>query len=502
MPVLFYARYIPVVFGYFCPVNHQEKYETVVGLEVHAQLSTVSKLFCADPVLFGAAPNTQVSPISLAHPGTLPVMNEAVIEKAVKLGLALNCTIVAKNYFARKNYFYPDLPKGYQVSQHTAPICLGGYLAISTAAGKKNVQLNRIHMEEDAGKSLHDQDENNTCIDLNRAGTPLLEIVTEPDLHSADEAYSYLVALRKLLRWLDVCDGNMEEGSMRCDANISIRLKGVSTLGTRVEVKNLNSIRNVKKAIEIEVARLINIVESGQEIRQETRSFNADNNTTFSLRSKEDADDYRYFPEPDLPPFDISAETIQQIRSAMPMLPAELEAKYKTSFGLNDYDAAAICADRDDARLFEAIIRDTTHYKAVANWMTGPLRSFANEQNMELIAIPLPPVKMAELVNAVEDGLISLANAAHKILPELIADPAATVLSVAERLHLVQESGTSALETWIGETLASMPEKVQEYKSGKKNLLGLFAGDVKKRSKGKADMQQVMELLTKKLNNI
>jgi aspartyl-tRNA(Asn)/glutamyl-tRNA(Gln) amidotransferase subunit B len=270
---------------------------------VHAQLQTASKLFCGDGTAFGADPNTQVSPVSLAHPGTLPVMNEKVIELAVKLGLALDCSIVKENYFARKNYFYPDLPKGYQVSQHTAPVCLGGHVNIVTDEGKRSVRLNRIHMEEDAGKSLHDVDEKYTSIDLNRAGMPLLEIVTEPDLHSSAEAYAYLTELRKMVRWLGVCDGNMEEGSMRCDANVSVRLKGETKLGTRVEVKNLNSIRNVKKAIEIEAERLIAIVEKGEQVLQQTRSFNADNNTTFALRSKEEADDYRYFPEPDLPPF-------------------------------------------------------------------------------------------------------------------------------------------------------------------------------------------------------
>ena len=284
-----------------------DKYQVVIGLEVHAQLLTKTKLFCADSTTFGSEPNTQVSPISLAHPGTLPKMNKHAIELAVKLGLALHCEIERHNYFARKNYFYPDLPKGYQVSQHTAPICKGGYLSITTAEIQTNIQLNRIHLEEDAGKSIHDIDADYTCIDLNRAGVPLLEIVTEPCIHSAEEAFVFLTELRKIVRWLNVCDGNMEEGSMRCDANISIRLKGETILGKRVEVKNLNSIRNVKKAIEIEQERLIALTEKNEPVIQETRSFDADNNITFSLRSKEEADDYRYFPEPDLPPFSVSA---------------------------------------------------------------------------------------------------------------------------------------------------------------------------------------------------
>lgn len=279
-----------------------DKYEVVIGLEVHVQLLTRSKLFSGDSASFGSAPNTHTSPIALAHPGTLPRMNKKAIEFAIKLGLALHCEIEQQNYFARKNYFYPDLPKGYQVSQHTTPICKKGLIKIKVNGSERNIKLNRIHIEEDAGKSLHDVDENYTAIDLNRAGVPLLEIVSEPDLHSSDEAFAYITELRRLVRWLDICDGNMEEGSMRCDANISIRPKGEEKLGTRVEVKNLNSIRNVKKAIDLEVNRLIDVVEGGSTVIQETRSFDADNNITFSLRNKEDADDYRYFPDPDLTP--------------------------------------------------------------------------------------------------------------------------------------------------------------------------------------------------------
>src|SRR6478752_10731470 len=290
------------------------KYEPVIGLEVHAQLLTKSKLFCSDSTAFGAQPNTNVSPISLAHPGTLPMMNRKAIEFAIKLGLVLHCDIERHNYFARKNYFYPDLPKGYQVSQHTTPICKNGFVKIKTADGERNILLNRIHMEEDAGKSLHDVDELYTSIDLNRAGVPLLEIVSEPDLHSSDEAYAYITELRRLVRWLDICDGNMEEGSMRCDANISIRLKGETKLGTRVEVKNLNSIRNVKRAIEYEIWRMTDLLENGERIIQQTRSFDASNDTTFAIRDKEEANDYRYFPEPDLSPFHLSESFIQSIQ--------------------------------------------------------------------------------------------------------------------------------------------------------------------------------------------
>ena len=477
------------------------KYQAVIGLEVHAQLLTKSKLFCGDSTAFGAEPNTQVSPVSLAHPGTLPVMNKQVLEHAVKLGLAMHCTIEQHNYFARKNYFYPDLPKGYQISQHTTPICKGGYLTIQTAGGEKKVKLNRIHIEEDAGKSIHDIDEDYTCIDLNRAGMPLLEIVTEPDLHSADEAYTYLTELRKLVRWIGVCDGNMEEGSMRCDANISIRLTGETKLNTRVEVKNLNSIRNVKKAIEAEVERLIELTENNQPVIQQTRSFDADSNTTFALRNKEEADDYRYFPEPDLPPFFISEKYIQEVKEAMPGLPAPLQKKYTDQYKLSAYDAGIICSDKEDADFFEQLVQHNNNYKAIANWMIGPLKSYCNENNTGFSQFPLQPAAIAALIEMTDAGKVNFNNASGKILQALIADPEKTALQIATQLNLLQQSDTGAVETWVVSVIEAMPQKVKEYKSGKKNLLGLFAGEVKKLSKGKADMQIVNKLLAEKLNN-
>ena len=477
-----------------------DKYQVVIGLEVHAQLLTKSKLFCSDSTSFGTEPNTQVSPISLAHPGTLPKMNKKAIELAVKLGLALHCEIEQHNYFARKNYFYPDLPKGYQVSQHTAPICKGGYLSIKATDQVNHVKLNRIHLEEDAGKSIHDADEHYTCIDLNRAGVPLLEIVTEPDMHSAEEAFSFLTELRKIVRWLDVCDGNMEEGSMRCDANISIRLKGETALGKRVEVKNLNSIRNVKKAIEIETGRLIGIVEQNKVIIQETRSFDADKNTTFSLRSKEEADDYRYFPEPDLPPFFITENYIKDISAALPVLPEQLKVKYIDTFSLTEYDAATICNDKEDTLFFETLITYTSHYKAAANWLLGPLKFYCNENNISIAAFPLQHSAIAALIALTESGQVNFNNASTKILHTWISAPGKTALQVAQELNLLQESDTNAVEDWVNQVISSMPEKIKEYKSGKKGLMGLFAGEVKKMSKGKADMQLVNKLLSEKLN--
>ena len=477
-----------------------DKYEVVIGLEVHSQLQTNSKLFCGDSTSFGAAPNTHISPITLAHPGTLPRMNKKAIEFAIKLGLALNCEIEQKNYFARKNYFYPDLPKGYQISQHTTPICKNGVVKINVNNEQRSVQLNRIHIEEDAGKSLHDVDENYTAIDLNRAGVPLLEIVSEPDLHSSEEAFAYITELRRLVRWLEICDGNMEEGSMRCDANISIRLKGEKKLGTRVEVKNLNSIRNVKKAIDLEVNRLIDIVESGASIIQETRSFDADNNTTFSLRSKEDADDYRYFADPDLTPFHITDQFLQAVKDSLPALPEALEIKYKEVFQLASYDAQVICSDKALVNYFEEIIKYTTNYKAAVNWLMGPIKSYLNDLSIELEAFPLSPEKIALLIQLVNDGKLNFSIASTKILSALIQAPQKNPLEVATELNLLQESNNDSVANWVDEVISKMPDKVKEYQSGKKGLIGLFAGEVKKLSKGKADMNVVNKLLAEKLN--
>ena len=481
-------------------MSNLEKYQLVVGLEVHAQLSTKSKLFCADDTSFGSSPNTQVSPISLAHPGTLPKLNQKAVELAVKLGIALHCEIESYNYFARKNYFYPDLPKGYQISQHTAPICKGGTVLIASQEGMKNIQLNRIHIEEDAGKSIHDADSEYSLIDLNRAGTPLVEIVTEPVIHSAEDAFLFLTELRKTLRWLDVCDGNMEEGSMRCDANISIRLKGDLTLGKRVEVKNLNSIRNVKRVIDIEFERLVALTENNESITQETRSYDADNNSTFSLRTKEDAEDYRYFPEPDLPPFVITQTYIDDITSSMPALPNQVKNKYIKEYGLSDYDASVVCSDKEDVLFFESVIKYSQDFKAVANWMLGPLKYYCNENGIGFSSFPLSAELIADLISLTSSGKLSFSNASGKVLQALIVNPNQSANEAATALNLIQESDSSELMKWIEQVIADMPEKVKEYKSGKKGLIGLFSGEVKKRSKGKADMQLVNQLLLEKLN--
>ena len=481
-------------------MSYYDKYETVIGLEVHAQLMTRSKLFCGDSAAFGAAPNTHISEITLAYPGTLPKLNRQAVDLAIRLGLACHCEIEHKNYFARKNYFYPDLSKGYQISQHTTPICKGGYVNIRTGEADTKVQLNRIHLEEDAGKSLHDQDAHNSCIDYNRAGVPLVEIVTEPCIHSAEAAAAYITELRKLVRYLDVCDGNMEEGSMRCDANVSIRLKGEQQLGVKVEVKNLNSIRNVRKAIEYEVKRMIDLVENGQPILQQTRSFDAGNDTTFSLRSKEEANDYRYFPDPDLPPFVITEQQLNTIKQAMPPLPEELVEKYKTSLLLSDYDARVICDDKDTIAYFEELTRSNQHYKAAANWLLGPVKSYLNEHSIHIAAFPVAPATLSALIDLVETGKLSFSVASSKLLHAIIDSRSINPLQTATALNLLQDADSSAIAGWVDTVLAGMPDKVAEYKKGKKGLIGLFMGEVKKISRGKADPKITTQLLTEKLD--
>ncbi len=480
---------------------NKDVYETVVGLEVHAQLSTQSKLFCSDSAAFGAAPNTNISPVTLGYPGILPVLNKKAVEFAVKMGLACHCEIERVNYFARKNYFYPDLPKGYQISQHTTPVCKGGYVKIRIGDGEKQIRLNRIHIEEDAGKSIHDIDPENSCLDYNRAGVALIEIVTEPCICNSDEAYSYLTELRKLLRYLEICDGNMEEGSMRCDANISIRRKGETKLGTKVEVKNLNSIRNVKRAIEYEAKRMIEQVGNGEEIIQQTKSFDASTGTTFALRSKEEANDYRYFPDPDLPPFHITDEFLENIRSSIPALYEELVIKYTTQFNLSEYDARVICDDKETADYFEQIIIETHNYKAAANWMLGPVKSYLNENNIGIDELPVHAKKIAQLIELVDEGKINFSIASSRIFPELIKGPGKEPLQIATDLNLLQSSDTDEVALWVQQALAKMPDKVEEYKKGKKGLIGLFVGEVKKISKGKADPKLTNQLLLEKLKS-
>lgn len=486
--------------SFVAPMAEQSTYELVVGLEVHAQLLTNSKLFTGDANSFGADPNTQVSPITLGHPGTLPRMNSKAIEHAVKLGLACHCEIAPVNYFARKNYFYPDLPKGYQISQHTLPICNGGYVDIRTKDGARQIQLTRIHLEEDAGKSIHDLDDAFTCLDYNRAGVPLMELVTEPCIRSSEEAFAFLTEFRKLVRWIGVCDGNMEEGSMRCDANISIRKWGSAALGTKVEVKNLNSIRNVKKAIEVEYARLVNLLESGGTVIQETRGFNADNDTTYSIRIKEDAEDYRYFPDPDLTPFTVTDTMREQYRSMLPVLPEEWVQSLMQQYQLPEYDARLIAEDQELVTYFTSIVETCKYPKAVANWLIGPVKSYCNEFGLGWSEVLITPAQWKVLIELVEEGKLNFSGAAQKLLPVLMKEQHADVESLAISMNMIQVNNASDIHAWVDAVINSMPDKVQEFRKGKKGLIGLFVGEVKKLSKGKADPKITNDILLEKLN--
>lgn len=475
-----------------------EKYEAVIGLEIHAQLATQSKLFCGDAASFGAEPNTHISPITMGHPGTLPKTNVKAVEYAIRLGIACGSRIENNNYFARKNYFYPDLPKGYQITQHTTPICVGGAIKIKGEDGDKIVQLNRIHLEEDAGKSIHDASAQDTYIDLNRAGTPLVEMVTEPCIHSAQDAFLFVSEVRRLVRWIGVCDGNMEEGSLRCDANISIRLKGDKKLGTRVEVKNLNSIRNIKKAIEFEIDRLIKITEAGGTILQQTRSFDANNDTTFSIRDKEDANDYRYFPDPDLAPFQLTQQYINDIEIAMPVLPGALKNTWKSDYALSEYDVEQLCENKEEADFYAAWTKQTNQYKSAANWILGPIREYLNETNSNYnTLLPFIPY-LVELLDLVASKELSFSMASGKVF-KAVMQQMQSPREYAKSNNLLQSNSSDEIEVWVDQVLLMHPEKVIEYKKGKKGLIGLFTGEVKKLSQGKADPKMTMQLLEQKL---
>jgi len=477
-----------------------DKYELVVGLEVHAQLSTLSKSFSSDSAAFGGGPNQHISPISLGHPGTLPRINKKMVEYAVKMGLACSSIINLYNTFARKNYFYADLPKGYQITQDQKPVCFGGSVLVRLSDGStKKIAIHHIHMEEDAGKSMHDQHHEDSLIDLNRAGVPLIEIVTQPDIRSSEEAVQFLTEIRKLVRYLDICDGNMEEGSMRCDANISVRLKGQTTYGNRCEVKNLNSIHNVKRAIEHEFVRQVEIIENGGHIEQNTLNFNADTGETSVLRSKEMANDYRYFPEPDLMPLVLNQEFLNKIRSTMPALPHELYHKYTTELGLSDYDAGVITADKEFAMYFEELILHTTNYKAAANWLMGTVKSYLNEHNLSISQIGLKPETLAGVIKLVESGKVNNSSAAHKLFPALLKNGNKNAGEMAIELNLLIIVDNNDVSLFIHNAIAKFPDKVKEYQNGKKGVLGLFMGEIMKSSKGKIDPQKTNQLLIKEL---
>lgn len=477
----------------------REKYIAVIGLEVHAQLLTKSKIFTGDAAAYGGQPNTTVSVVSLGHPGTLPKLNKKAVEYAIKMGLACNCEISRFNIFDRKNYFYPDLPKGYQITQDRTPICKGGYVPIKTKAGESDIILNRIHLEEDAGKSIHLPHEEDTLVDLNRAGVPLVEIVTEPCMHTSEEAYALLTEIRKLVRYLGICDGNMEEGSLRCDANVSVMLQDAKQLGKKVEVKNMNSIRNVQKAIDHEIERQIGEIENGNVILSETRTFDAASGKTFGMRTKEELNDYRYFPDPDLSPVIISDEWLASIRESLPALPRELSRKFIDHYKIPEYDALVLTDAPDVARYFEMVCEHTLNFKAASNWVMGPIKQHLNELDLSATEFPLEPRRLAQLIGLIDAGKVSYTVASQRIFPELLKSPGSSAIEVAQRLNVIQESDHGSIALIIDEVIKEFPLKVEAYKSGKKGIVAMFMGEVMKRSKGKADPKVANALLTEKL---
>ena len=477
----------------------RDKYEVVIGLEVHAQLLTKTKAYSSDENIYGATPNTKTSVISLGHPGTLPKSNAKVIEYAVRLGIAVGSDIRERNEYARKNYFYADLPKGYQITQDTTPICNGGIITIKDADGNpKDIKITRIHMEEDAGKSIHDLDPFHTLVDLNRAGVPLVEVVSEPDVRSSDEAYQYINEVRKLVRYLDICDGNMEEGSLRCDANISVMLKGATEFGTKVEVKNMNSTRNVKRAIEFEIDRQIELLEGGGTVVHETRSFNAANNTTITMRHKEEANDYRYFPEPDLQAVIVTEEYIAQVKSQLPPLPKELYSKFTTEYGLSDYDTNILLDEKGIALYYNELCSHTKNFKSAANFVNGSVKSYLNENAVSISDFSISTEQLATLISIVDDKRISNSVATSKVFPAMLSSNK-TAEEIATENNWVQESDSDALGEYIIQAIAKYPEKVAQYKGGKKGLIGLFMGEVMKLSKGQADPKLANQLLKTEL---
>jgi len=477
----------------------RDKYEVVIGLEVHAQLLTKTKAYSSDENIYGATPNTKTSVISLGHPGTLPKSNAKVIEYAVRLGIAVGSDIRERNEYARKNYFYADLPKGYQITQDTTPICNGGIITIKDADGNpKDIKITRIHMEEDAGKSIHDLDPFHTLVDLNRAGVPLVEVVSEPDVRSSDEAYQYINEVRKLVRYLDICDGNMEEGSLRCDANISVMLKGATEFGTKVEVKNMNSTRNVKRAIEFEIDRQIELLEEGGTVVHETRSFNTANNTTISMRHKEEANDYRYFPEPDLQAVIVTEEYISQVKSQLPPLPKELYSKFTTEYGLSDYDTNILIDEKGIALYYNELCSHTKNFKSAANFVNGSVKSYLNENAVSISDFSISTEQLATLISIVDDERISNSVATSKVFPAMLSSNK-TAEEIATENNWVQESDGDALGEYITQAIAKYPEKVVEYKGGKRGLIGLFMGEVMKLSKGQADPKLANQLLKTEL---
>ena len=474
------------------------EWETVIGLEVHTQLLTKSKLFSGASTEFGALPNSQACLVDLGYPGVLPVLNKEAVRMAVKFGLAVSATVAPHSVFARKNYFYPDLPKGYQISQFELPVVAKGHLDIELDDGSvKRVGITRAHLEEDAGKSLHEGLGKHSGIDLNRAGTPLLEIVSEPDLRSAKEAVSYLKKLHSLVRYLEICDGNMQEGSFRCDANVSVRRKGEVKFGTRAELKNINSFRFVEKAINYEVARQIELIEGGGKVVQETRLYDSDKDETRSMRSKEEANDYRYFPDPDLLPLDIPASFVAEVQDTLPELPDAKKQRFMAAYGLSAYDAGLLTVSRELADYYEAVVKQSGDGKLAANWVMGDLSAALNKDDKEITASPVSALQLAGMLQRIQDNTIS-GKIAKEVFEAMWAGEGSADV-IIEKKGLKQITDSSALEKVIDEVMTANPAQLADYRSGKDKLFAFFVGQVMKATKGKGNPQQVNELLQKKL---
>ena len=484
------------------------EWEIVIGLETHAQLSTQSKIFSTSSTRYGSAPNTQANIVDMALPGSLPVLNRGAVERAIQFGLAVGARIAPRSIFARKNYFYPDLPKNYQISQFEVPVVQGGSIQFVVGEEEKTVRLTRAHLEEDAGKSLHENftgpyGESSTGIDLNRAGTPLLEIVSEPEMRSAAEAVAYARTLHALVVWLGICDGNMQEGSFRCDANVSVRPKGQAEFGTRCEIKNLNSFRFLERAIQYEARRQIELIEDGGTVVQETRLYDADRDETRSMRTKEDSDDYRYFPDPDLPPLVVAPEWIEQVRQAMPELPAAKRARFEADLGLTGYDAAQLTLHRATADYFEAAAAalPAGQAKQAANWILGELSAALNRDGLDIGASPVPPQRLAALIARILDGTISTKIARDVFAAMWAGESDGDPDAIIESRGLRQISDTGAIEAMIDEVLAANPAIVEEYRAGKQKAFNSLVGQVMKAAKGKANPQQVNTVLKQKLDS-
>lgn len=478
------------------------KYEPVIGLEVHVQLGTKTKIFCSCPVEFGAPPNTNVCPVCLGLPGALPVLSRQAVELAISAALALHCKINPFSRFARKNYFYPDLPKGYQISQYDQPLAEHGYLDILSAAGaEKRIGVTRVHMEDDAGKSLHDgfkDSDQYTYVDLNRSGTPLIEIVSEPDMRSPDEAYAYLTDIKQVMQYIGVSDCDMEKGQLRCDANVSVRLRGAEKFGTKAEVKNLNSFRFLKMALEYEIERQVELIESGGKVEQETRLYNVETGRTVGMRSKEHAHDYRYFPEPDLVPLRVSEHWLHEIQSRLPELPADRRGRFVTQYGIREYDAQVLTLTRETGDYFEAAVKVSGDGRSTANWVVGDLMGLLKAAGKEIADSPVKPEHIGELVVLINKGELS-GKLAKEILPRMF-ETGESPAAIMEREGLKQISDTGALEKIVDDVIAGNPKQVEQYKSGKTAVLGFLVGQVMKASRGQANPAAVNEVLKKKLS--